>query len=281
MTPRFAQLPSALSQRTRTTRFGDIPVLLAHPDWSTPAPVLVWLHGRTVNKELDPGRYLRLIRAGIAVCAIDLPGHGERAIEGWDQPAKTLDVLDQAASEIDIVTDALADANFKSVFDLERTALGGMSLGGMTALRRLCDAHDFVSAAVESTTGWLEGLYFPASWNAPANVPHWPVQHDARRVEKSDPAQHLLGFRPLPLLVLHSEADQVVAWEVQRRFLDMLRHHYTINGADAAMINVKTWPTTGAPQEHSGFGTIANEAKTLQVEFLSRRLRAKPPAEAF
>jgi len=34
------------------------------------------MHGRTANKELDPGRYLRLIRAGIAVCAIDLPGHG-------------------------------------------------------------------------------------------------------------------------------------------------------------------------------------------------------------
>ncbi|MFN6040405.1 MAG: alpha/beta hydrolase family protein, partial [Phycisphaerae bacterium] len=278
---RFSQLPRALAERSKVMRFGDIPVLLAHPDWSRPAPVVLWLHGRTVNKELDPGRYLRWIRAGIAACAIDLPGHGERALEGWDTPAKTLDVLDHGVRDIDRVIEALADPTFHNVFDLTRTAIGGMSLGGMTTLRRLCDPHEFVCAAVESTTGWLEGLYFPSSWNAPAHIPHGPVQHDTRRVAKSDASQHLMGFRPLPLLVLHSEADAVVAWEVQRRFIDMLRHHYTINNADPSLIAVRTWETTGAPQEHSGFGRVANDAKNVQVEFFTTWLKPTPPSEAF
>lgn len=281
MVNRFAQLPRALAERSKVMRFGDIPVLLAHPDWKTPAPVVIWLHGRTVNKELDPGRYLRWIRAGIAACAIDLPGHGERAIEGWDAPAKTLDVLDQGVSEIDRVIEGLSDPALGNVFDLTRMGIGGMSLGGMTTLRRLCDAHEFVCAAVESTTGWLEGLYYPSSWNAPAHVPQWPVQHDARRVAKSDASQHLMGFRPLPLLVLHSEADAVVAWEVQRRFVEMLRHHYVVQGADASLIDVRTWATTGAPQEHSGFGRVANDAKTAQVEFFAKWLKPTPPVDAF
>jgi hypothetical protein len=107
------------------------------------------------------------------------------------------------------------------------------------------------------------------------------VQHETRRVAKSDASQHVMNFRPLPLLVLHSESDAVVAWEVQRRFVDMLRHHYTINNADANLIDVRTWETTGAPQEHSGFGRVANEAKMAQVEFLVKYLKPTPPANAF
>jgi len=75
---RFSRLPSSLASRAKSVRFGDVPALLAHPDWETPAPVVLWMHGRTVSKELDPGRYLRWVRAGIAACAVDLPGHGER-----------------------------------------------------------------------------------------------------------------------------------------------------------------------------------------------------------
>ena len=29
-----------------------------------PRPTIIWIHGRTVSKELDPGRYLRWLRAG-------------------------------------------------------------------------------------------------------------------------------------------------------------------------------------------------------------------------
>ncbi|MCH8858659.1 MAG: hypothetical protein IID54_03665, partial [Proteobacteria bacterium] len=92
-----------------------MPALLAHPDegWNDPTapaptarPVVIWMHGRSVNKELDPGHYLRWLRAargGIATCALDLPGHGERFIEAFQGPAHTLEVVRQAASEIDLI----------------------------------------------------------------------------------------------------------------------------------------------------------------------------------
>ena len=61
----------------------------------------------------------------------------------------------------------------------------------------------------------------------------------------------------------------------------MLRHHYTINNADPSLIAVRTWETTGAPQEHSGFGRVANDAKNAQVEFFTTWLKPTPPSDAF
>src|SRR4029450_3068251 len=67
--PDAAKLPSALRANARWLRLGptpgNIPALITHPDWAPGhlAPVVIWMHGRTVNKELDPGRYLRWMRA--------------------------------------------------------------------------------------------------------------------------------------------------------------------------------------------------------------------------
>lgn len=278
MIERFAQFPRSLAERARTLRLGDVPALLVHPDWQTPAPLVVWLHGRTVNKELDPGRYLRWMRAGIATCAIDLPGHGERAQAGWDQPEKTLDVMEHAVGEIDGVLASLQDSQFRGVFDLQRAGIGGMSLGGMTTLRRLCDPHPFVCASVEATTGWLEGLYFPEREGSLASAPRWAVQHDPKRVSSLSAFSHMGTFRPLPLLALHSKSDSVVLFDVQDRFLDALRTHYALRGSDPSLVTLKAWDSTGAPQEHSGFGRVASEAKTVQTEFFTQWLKPIAPA---
>jgi alpha-beta hydrolase superfamily lysophospholipase len=263
---RFTRFPAALASQSRQMRAGDVPVLLSHPDWTSPAPVVLWMHGRTVSKELDPGRYLRWLRAGIATCAIDLPGHGERFVDDFHRPERTLDVLTQVLHEIDEVVEHLADPVFQGVFDLERMALGGMSAGGMAALRRLCDPHPFRCAAVEATTGNLQALYEDR-----ADRP-WPVRHPPDRVALLDPMQHLALWRPIPLLVLHSEADRIVPFAGMRTFVDELRQRYRALGSDPAQIQLHTWPETGAPGEHSGFGRHSNEAKNVQTEFLRRHL---------
>ncbi|MBL0922735.1 MAG: hypothetical protein IBJ10_11500, partial [Phycisphaerales bacterium] len=159
MEERFARLPAALEQQARRVRLGDgripggAPALLAHPDWTTPAPVVIWMHGRTVSKDLDPGRYLRWIRAGIAACAIDLPGHGERFDASMQDPGATMRLVAQAVAEIDHVVEALADPQWRGVFDLDRIAIGGMSAGGMAAPRPPWDWHPFPRAAGESPAG--------------------------------------------------------------------------------------------------------------------------------
>lgn len=267
----LASLPKSLRERARLDVLaGEIPALLAHPDWETPAPCCIWLHGRTVHKELDPGRYLRWLRAGIATCAIDLPAHGERLNVELQRPEHSLDVLEQAVGEIDAVVEALQSGHRAGVFDPRRVAIGGMSLGGMAVLRRLCDAHPFRAAAVEATTGWLTELYHP-TLPAHAGAP-WGVAHARERLARLDPMQRIVGWRPIPLLALHSESDQMVPWPSQREFLARLREHYASVGADPGSIEIVTWPSTGAPSEHVGFGREAPNAKDIQTAFLTRHL---------
>lgn len=237
---------------------------------------MLWLHGRTAYKELDPGRYLRLIRAGVGVLAIDLPGHGERATTPLHANAHSLDVLAQASREIDTVLDALRTSEHVAAFDLTRLGIGGMSLGGMTTLHRLCAPHSFSCAVIEGATGWLGGQYYPARYGlAPARGELYP--HDPTRVSELDPMEHLDTFRPIPLLVMHSEADEMVPWPGMRRFLDEVAAHYRRRGAAASQLEIKTWPTTGAPQEHLGFGRVAAESKTILTNFVARQLGATTP----
>jgi uncharacterized protein len=269
MDDRFKEFPKYLAERARRLTLGNAPAMVAMPDLAPgqTVPAVLWLHGRTANKEMDPGRYMRWLRAGIAAVAIDLPGHGERLDPAMQEPARTLDVLEQALSEIDAI---VRDIRALSGVDPARLAIGGMSLGGMVTLRRLCDPHPFRAAAVEGTSGWLEGMYFPTDFGLP--VRPWPVDHPRPRVQKLEALRNLGGMAPLPILLLHSEADEMVPWEVQKRFIDTLRGHYTARAADPAMIQVQTWPTTGAPREHIGFGRMSNDAKNLQTEFFARSL---------
>lgn len=285
------ELPRYLAERSKNVKLSraHIPALLAHPDWpgvASPRPTLLWLHGRTANKELDPGRYMRCLRAGIATCAIDLPHHGERFDEIGQRPQATLHTLQQALPEIDLVIDALADPIFAGAFDLDRLAIGGMSMGGMATLRRLCDHHPFIAAAVECTTGWLSGLYVPekAAGEATAHgpggtctvvVPRWVKDRWAGEppydvIAQVDPSQHLEGFRPIPLLALHAETDEIIPWGQMQTFLGMLRGQYRTKGADPNLIQFQTWRDTGAPNEHAGFGKFGNEAKNAQAAFLAR-----------
>jgi len=265
MIERFAQLPKSLVKQSRMLRLGsDVPALVAHPDWDLgeKVPAVIWMHGRSVNKELDPGRYLRWIRSGIGAVALDLPGHGERFIKAYQTGEKTLDMIEQAAGEIDGV---IASMDELGVFDMDRIAIGGMSAGGMTTLWRLCRDHPFVGAVVEGTTGNLHDLYFPHDETS-GRV--WPVEHAPEEVARIDPMEHLDGFRPIPMLALHNEGDAMVPIGGQRVFLDRLKEHYRSQGADPELITLHTFSETGAPMEHAGFGMFANDAKNLQLAFL-------------
>lgn len=265
MEERFARLPAALEKQTRRIRLvtdrvpGGVPALLAHPDWTNPAPVMIWMHGRTVSKDLDPGRYLRWIRAGIAACAIDLPGHGDRLDESMQDATATMRVVQTAVAEVDHIVEALADPSWRGVFDLDRMGIGGMSAGGMVTLRRLCDPHPFRCAAVESTAGDFSRMPYAG-------------RHDEAIVRSLDPMRHIDGWRPIPLLALHSDADEWVPVAAMRSFVEALRGRYERLGARPETVELVTWPTTGAPAEHAGFGRVANDAKNLQVDFLRRSL---------
>lgn len=266
MLERGLHLPSAFKAKTRFERLGasSIPSLLVHPDWDAgeAAPVLIWMHGRTARKEIDPGRYLRLMRAGIGVCAVDLPGHGDRFEAALQHPAHTLDLVLQMTDEIDELVDALEEMG---VFDPDRMAVGGMSAGGMATMARLCHDHPFVCAAVEASTG---------SWRHQLHREMFRGQMGAD-IADVNPIENLEEWREIPFLAIHSTGDAWVSFEGQTAFLDAVREHYH----RPELVELVTYEDTGAPFEHAGFGKFASDAKDRLRDFLSRHLLGEGAGE--
>lgn len=255
MIERFAQMPAALRANARWERLGrsrgGIPALLVHPDWNraTPAPLVIWMHGRTANKELDPGRYLRWLRAGLGACAIDLPGHGERFDASYQDGSRTPEILRQMVDEIDEIIESMRDMGS---FDMQRLAIGGMSAGGMAAVARLCKPHTFRCASVEATTG------------------NW-AEHFGERlppIADLNPIAHLDSWREIPFQAIHARHDQIIPFDGQSRFIDSLRKRY----GDPTQIDFVEYEQTGAPSEHIGFGRFAADAKDRQRDFFRRWL---------
>jgi len=251
-------MPKSLRAHARWERLAGVPALLVHPDApgqaQSPRPFVLWMHGRTAFKEMDNGRYLRLLRAGIGTVAIDLPGHGERAEPALQTSDRVMQVIEAALAELPRVHEALAASGG---FDLGRAAIGGMSLGGMVSLARLCRPHAYRAAVVEATTG---------DWSHLAGAAHDPARADAM-----EPARHLDRWTPVPVLALHAELDEWIQLAWQRTFLERLRG---VNGDEP--VELVTFPRTGAPHEHIGFGTFGPQAKDLGTDFLVRRLRPQP-----
>ena len=245
--------PSTLRRASHWCRLvdGSVPVVVMRPENrpSEPLPFLLWFHGRTVTKEIDSGRYLRLIRAGIGCVAVDLPGHGERLDLAMHDGARTLDVVQQAAAEVDAILQDLEPFGF----DTHRAVIGGMSAGGMAAILRGCSHHSFCGMLLEATTG---------DWESQRSRP----MYQPNVVAKLNPIEHLSQWRDIPLLALHCELDEWVAIEGQRKFVDAVR----AKSSQPEKIELHAFPATGAPYEHMGFGRLAGDAKQRGTEFVAK-----------
>ncbi|NBX35991.1 MAG: alpha/beta fold hydrolase [Planctomycetes bacterium] len=253
-----ARFPSSLMRVSTWTRLADgaVPVVVIRPEHPavTPLPFLLWFHGRTVDKETDAGRYLRLVRAGIGCIAVDLPGHGERPVASMQDGSRTAEVVEQAASEIDgIMADAPAFG-----FDPSRAVVGGLSAGGMAAALRGCSPHPFSGFLLEATTG---------DWSTLCGRPGFP----ASTVDRLNPITHLQGWRDCPVLALHATLDAWVPVEGQRRFIAALQ----ARSAHPDSIALHEYARTDAPHEHMGFGRMASDAKSRGTRFISSCCRVE------
>jgi alpha-beta hydrolase superfamily lysophospholipase len=262
MSDRFDALPSALRRQGFLARCGGVPTLLVRPEEIDGAPdcppLLLWIHGRTGFKELDPGRYLRLMRRGIAVCAMDLPGHGQRLDLRLHEAAHIIDAVLQAVDEVDSV---LAFAVDRLGADSQRIAIGGTSAGGMAAISRLCRPHRLAAGVLEATSG---------NWST---LPMTAQADEAAQglIHQADPMTHLASWRSIPLLAIHAKLDEWIPFEGQWRFLDMVQAR-----GPASLVSRVAYDRTGAPGEHAGFGSMSADAKERQCNFLSDYLFRSP-----
>ena len=231
---------------------GTVPAVVMRPDdrGDDPLPFLLWFPGRTATKELDSGRYLRLVRKGVACVGIDLPGHGERFDHSLQEGAKTIEVVLAAAREIDAI---LSDLAAVGGLDMTRCAIGGMSAGGMVAMVRGCTAHPFCGMLLESTTG---------DWESQRQR----AMYQQELVDAFNPITHLNAWRDIPVLAIHSELDAWVPIDGQRRFLEALR----ARSMAPERIAMHAYGETGAPHEHMGFGRMASDAKDRGSAFVAK-----------
>ncbi len=264
MIDRFQRMPSALKANARWLPLGEhkTPALVVHPDWAggQKVPLVLWMHGRTAKKEIDPGRYLRWMRAGIGTCALDLPGHGERYVPSLHKPNRSFDLITQMLGELDSVLDAVAKMK---IFSMQHLGIGGISAGGMVTLARMCRDHPFVCASVEATSG---------SWMNQHCQPMFGSQA-RHEIEKLDPVSHLEHWREIPLQAIHARHDEWVSIEGQREFLDKLKCQYQ----QPNLVEWIEYDRTGAPYEHAGFGKMAADAKNRQRDFFMKQLIDNAP----
>lgn len=236
-------------------QFGDIPTLLVRHD-DQPRPFILWLHGRTANKELDPGRYLRYVRRGINVCAVDLPGHGERFQSTLQEPERILEVIQAMVSEIDGLLEGLGGTGG---FDMEKAAIGGMSAGGIASTLRLLRSHTFKAVVLEASMG---------SWDEKEDHPMFSGLSE-EKFNALNPVENLEAWSHIPLLAFHNRHDQWIPFSAQSEFVHELKRRYH----DPNMIELISFDQTGAPHEHIGFGRQSAFVKEVQVEFVARHLR--------
>jgi fermentation-respiration switch protein FrsA (DUF1100 family) len=107
-------------------------------------------------------------------------------------------------------------------------------------------------------------------------LPNYQDRLDDPALDRMDAIAHLEGWRPIPLLALHSEKDAVVPVPGMRAFIARLQERYQSLGADPNAVQFVTWPETGAPLEHLGFGRVSNDTKNLQTTFFQEHLHFGP-----
>ena len=252
MKTRFDSLPSRLREVSTEIVLGDVPCLLVRGN-NAPRPFLFWIHGRTADKELDPGRYLRYMRRGLNICAVDLPGHGGRFDAGMQDSSRSLEVILQMTSEIDGVLQGLSHAGG---FDLEKGVLGGMSAGGMAAIQRLRTEHPFKAAVLEATTGNYE----------PMRTMPLCVGLGDEAFHEVNPIEHLETWKNIPIMAFHSRNDQWIPYGGQESFIHALQGRTS----HPKQVEFVVFDHTGAPYEHVGFGRESAFVKELQVEFVTK-----------
>ncbi len=255
MKSRFESLPTRLKTLSEEVQIGEVPCLLVRDD-EKPRPFIIWIHGRTADKELDPGRYLRYVRKGINVCAVDLPGHGGRFDEGLQDARRSLEVVMKMASEIDCVMRGLEEIGG---FDLDKAAIGGMSAGGMAAILRLLTPHPFCAVVLESTVGNLDAM---------SDLPLCSALNDDE-IADINPLNRLDGWKDIPVLAFHSKRDEWIPFSGQESFINALKE----KSLNPEQIDFVTFDRTGAPYEHIGFGRESAFVKEVQVEFVAKYLK--------
>ncbi len=203
----------------------DIPVLHAYPvgQKEIPLPCVIFYHGFTSSSLVYSYFAVALAQAGVRVIMPDAPSHGSRF--NGDAPRRLnqfWQILLQSMQEFTTLRAAIAEE--KWLLD-ERLAVGGASMGAMTALG-IAARHP----GVKCTASMMGSGYFTtlARTLFPPLKPETPVQQNEFNniiapLAEWEATNHLDELGSRPLLLWHGLDDDVVPAEESLRLQQALR----------------------------------------------------------
>jgi fermentation-respiration switch protein FrsA (DUF1100 family) len=184
-----------------TRQLAGIEILHAAPTGklTVPLPTVVFYHGFGSSKLVYSYFAVALAQAGFRVVMPDARDHGAR-FNGDEQArlGQFWQILQSNFDEFPALRDALAHEGWVAE---ERLAVGGASMGGMTALGLMSHHPELVCVASLMGSGYFTSLsqtLFPPRAETAAPLADWDV------------ADRLAQLASRPLLLWHGEDDDVV-----------------------------------------------------------------------
>ncbi|WP_336295382.1 esterase [Cronobacter dublinensis] len=213
-----------------TRRFADIEALHAVPAGAgdTALPTVLFYHGFTSSKTVYSYFAVALAQAGFRVVMPDAPGHGARFNgDAARRLTRFWHILHATITEYPRLRNALREEGL--VAD-DRLAIGGASMGAMTALGIMTHHPEARAVAALMGSGYFTSLshtlFAPDAAGADdirAALAPWDVSTQLARVADR------------PLLLWHGEDDDVVPAAQSLRLASALREH----GLDANLTCVR------------------------------------------
>jgi fermentation-respiration switch protein FrsA (DUF1100 family) len=204
--------------------FAGIETLHAFPTGNAlqPLPTIIFYHGFTSSKLVYSYFAVALAQAGFRVVMPDAPEHGAR-FDG-DEPRRLRrfwQILQGSFTEFSSLRDALYRAD---LVDGNRLAVGGASMGGMTALGIMTQFPDVRSVACLMGSGYFStlsrALFPPLDMTSPGQAAD--LEALIAPLAKWDVTAQLARLANRPLFLWHGEEDDVVPAAETRRLQQAL-----------------------------------------------------------
>ncbi|AMO50881.1 hypothetical protein GA0061071_102204 [Kosakonia oryzendophytica] len=196
----------------QTEQFADVEALHAFPagKQAQPLPCVVFYHGFTSSKLVYSYFAVALAQAGFRVIMPDAPDHGARfSGDVQHRLGQFWQILRGNIEEFAALRDAL---EHRKLIEGQRLAVGGASMGGMTALGIMTHHPEVRCVASLMGSGYFTTLartLFP-----PLAVTDSAQQHEFDAIiaplARWDVSTQLARVADRPLLLWHGEQDDVV-----------------------------------------------------------------------
>lgn len=196
----------------QTEHFAGVEALHAFPAGkrSEPLPSVVFYHGFTSSKLVYSYFAVALAQAGFRVIMPDAPDHGARFSGDVERRLRQFwQILQGNIEAFSALRDALES---QSLIDHQRLAVGGASMGGMTALGIMTAHPEVRCVASLMGSGYFSSLahtLFP-----PLEVTNTEQQREFETIlaplAQWEVSHQLARIADRPLLLWHGEQDDVV-----------------------------------------------------------------------